>query len=329
MKKYKVAYFDLATEDIYDVVRSCFSDDFEIVTLENKTLEEKKKKAKDADFILTGAGEVTSEIIKESKNLKLIQLHGVGFDKIDVNAATENGIEVCINPEGTIIGVAEHTILLILAVYKKLVRISMDMYDGKFPMWDYRTQCFEVFGKTVGLVGFGRIAKEVAKRLNGFGAKIVFFDKYITMSEEEQFTLNVKQMKTLDELLELSDIVSVHICLNEETKQSINMDFFQKMKKSAIFINTSRGGIVKEEDFFEAINNKAIAGAGLDVYPEEPLHENNNYIKLDNVTLTPHCAGGTIDALRCKMVNCFLNINRFLDGEETKYSLNREKVSIR
>lgn len=153
MKKYKVAYFDVATEDIYDVVRSCFSEDFEIVTLENKTLEEKIKKAQDADFILTGAGEVTYEIIKDAKNLKLIQLHGVGFDKIDVDAATKYGIEVCINPDGTIVGVAEHTILLILAVYKKLVKISKDMYNGKFSMWDYRTKCFEISGKTVGLVG--------------------------------------------------------------------------------------------------------------------------------------------------------------------------------
>lgn len=329
LKRYKIAYFDLATEDIYDIARASFSDEFELITLDNDSLEERINKAKDADFILTGPGEVSAEVIKSAKKLKLIQNHGVGFEKIDVDTATEYGIEVCINPEGTIVGVAEHTILLILAVYKKLIRISKDMYEGKFPQWEYRTQCFEIYGKTVGFVGFGRIAREVAKRLQGFEPNIIFFDKYVNMSKEEQNRLNVKQMESLDELLALSDIVSVHMPSNNETKQSVNKAFFEKMKRTAIFINTSRGNIVNEEDFFEVMNKKIIAGAGIDVYPKEPLPKDNNYLKLENVTLTPHCAAGTIDALKRKMFHCSRNISRYINGEETLHSLNKEKINIK
>lgn len=327
MKKYKLAYFDLVTEDIYDIVRARFSDEFELITLDNNSIEEKIAKVKDVDFIITGAEEIPAEVIKNAKKLKLIQHHGVGFEKIDIDAATENGVEVCINPEGTTVGVAEHTILLILAVYKKLIKISRDMDEGKFPMWKYRTQCFEVYGKTVGFVGFGRIAREVTKRLQGFGPRIIFFDKYINMNEEEQTRLNVKQIESLNELLALSDVVSVHMPSTDKTKESINKAFFKKMKRTAIFINTSRGDLVNEEDFFEAINKKIIAGAGIDVYPKEPLPKDNNYLKLENVTLTPHCAAGTVDALKNKMNHCFININRYINGEETLHSLNKEKIA--
>lgn len=327
MKKYKITYLDLVPEDIYNIARESFSDKFEWTILSNNTLEEKIHKVREADFILAGAESIPAEVIISAKKLKMIQHHGVGFDKIDVDAATEHGVEVCINPEGTVVGVAEHTILLILAVYKKLIKISRDMYEGKFPTWEYRTQSYEIYGKTVGFVGFGRIAKETAKRLQGFEAKIIFFDKYINMSLDEQLRLNVKQVSSLDELLSLSDIVSVHMPLTDDNRNSIDKVFFEKMKRTAIFINTARGGIVNEEDFFEAIENKIIAGAGIDVFPQEPLPKGNKYIKLDNVTLTPHCSAGTVDALKSKMSHCFINISKYINGEETLHSVNKDKIS--
>lgn len=329
MTKYKVASFDLATPDVYEVIRNQFPDNFELITLETGTLEDRVEKAKDVDFIIAATGSIPTEAIKAAKNLKMIQQQGVGFDKTDVDLATRLGIEVCITPEGTSVGVAEHVVLLILAVYKKLVKISSEMHEGKFPMWDYRTQCFEIYGKTIGFVGFGRIAREAAKRLQGFEPKIIFYDNYINMSKEEQQKLNVAQVSSIDELLSQADIVSVHIPSNNETRGSINKEFFNKMKKTAIFINTARGDLVNEEDFFDAINNKVIAGAGIDVYPKEPLPTDNRYIELENVTLTPHISAGTVDALKTKINHVCANINRFINGEETLHSLNKDKITIK
>jgi len=326
MKKYKIASFDFATPDIYDVIRKQFPENFELITLDADTLEDRVEKAKEADFIIAATGSIPTEAILAAKNLKMIQQQGVGFDKTDVDLATKLGIEVCITPEGTSIGVSEHVVLLILAVYKKLVMISNQMYEGKFPMWDYRTECFQIYGKTIGFYGFGRIAREAAKRLQGFEPKIIFYDKYINMSEEEQKGLKVTQVSSIDELLSQADVVSVHIPSNNETRGSINKDFFNKMKKTAIFINTARGDLLNEEDFFDAIENNVIAGAGIDVYPKEPLPPDNRYIKLKNVTLTPHVAAGTIDALKMKIDHVCANIIRFINGEETLHSLNKDKI---
>lgn len=327
MKKYKIASFDLATEDVYEVIRSQFPENFELITLKDGTLEDRIRIAEEADFFISATGAIPTEAIASAKNLKFIQQQGVGFDKTDVDLATKKGIEVCITPEGTSVGVAEHVVLLILAVYKKIVKISNEMYEGKFPMWDYRTQCFEIFGKTTGFVGFGRIAREAAKRLQAFESRIVYYDNYVKMSEEEQQALNVKQIDTLEELLRVSDIVSVHVPSNNDTKGFINKDFFSKMKKTAIFINTARGDLVNEDDFFEAMKEGTIMGAGIDVFPKEPLPEDNEYIKLPNVVLTPHISAGTVDALKAKINHVCANINRFINGEETLHSLNRDKIS--
>lgn len=326
MTKYKIASFDFATEDIYEVIRSQFPQEFELLTLKDGSLEDRISIGKEADFFISATGAIPTEVIAEAKNLKMIQQQGVGFDKTDVELATSRGIEVCITPEGTSIGVAEHVVLLILAVYKKIVKISNEMYEGKFPMWDYRTGCFEINGKTTGFVGFGRIARESAKRLHAFNSEIVFFDSYIDMSKEEQDQLNVRQLDSLDELLQISDIVSVHVPSNNETRGFVNKEFFSKMKKSAIFINTARGDLVNEEDFFEAMRSGEIMGAGIDVYPKEPLQPDNEYIKLPNTVLTPHVSAGTVDALKAKTKHVCSNINRFINGEETQHSLNKELI---
>lgn len=327
MERYKIASFDYATEDIYEVIRDQFPENFELITLETGTLEDRIDKAREADFIIAATGSIPTEAIRAAKKLKMIQQQGVGFDKTDVDLATKLGIEVCITPEGTSNGVAEHVVLLILAVYKKIVKISNEMYEGKFPMWDYRTQCFEIHGKTIGFLGFGRIAREAAKRLQGFEPKIIFYDNYVKLSKEEQEELNVTQVTDLDELLKLSDVISVHVPSNDETRGMINKEFFSKMKKTAIFINTARGDLVNEQDFFDAINNKVIAGAGIDVFPKEPLLADNPYIKLENVTLTPHISAGTVDALKTKINHVCANINRFINGEETQHSLNKDKIT--
>lgn len=326
MEKIKIVSMDFATEDVYEIIRGQLPEQFELVTLETGTLEDRINKVKDCEFIIAATGSIPGEVIKAGNKLRMIQQQGVGYDKTDVALATELGIEVCITPEGTSVGVAEHVVLLILAVYKNLIKVSKDMEEGRFPMWEYRTHAYEIYGKTVGFIGFGRIAREAAKRLQGFKANIVFYDSYLQMSKEEQEELKVTQLSSMDELLKVSDIVSVHVPSNEETRGFINKDFFSKMKNSAIFINTARGDLVNEKDFFEAINNKVIAGAGIDVYPVEPLPADNKYKTLENVTLTPHISAGTVDALKTKINHVVMNILRFMNGEETLHSLNKDQI---
>lgn len=328
-ERYKIASFDFATQDVYNVIQATLPENFELVTLKTGTLEEKIENARDADFFMAATGAIPAEVIRAGKKLKFIQQQGVGYDKTDVALATELGIEVCITPEGTSVGVSEHVVLLILAVYKKLVKISNEMHEGKFPMWDYRTQSYEIFGKTVGFVGFGRIAREAAKRLAVFEANIIFYDPFFQMPKEEQEKMQVTQMEKLDDLLALADIVSVHVPSSPETKGFVNKGFFHKMKKSAIFINTARGDLVNEADFFAAIKNHDIAGAGIDVYPKEPLPSDNEYIKLENVTVTPHISAGTVDALQTKIRYASANILRFINGEETYHSVNKEALAKR
>ena len=323
----KVVTMDLASEDVYSVIRKNMPADFELVTLDTGTLEDRVEKIRDCEFVISAVGAVPGEAIKAAPKLRMIQHQGVGVDKTDVALATRLGIEVCITPEGTSIGVGEHVVLLILSVYKNTREVFRDMDGGEFPMWSKRTRSFEIYGKTVGLVGFGRIAQEAAKRLKNFNARIVFFDKYATPTREELDECGAEAAASLDELLAASDIVSIHTPSTPETKGMVNAAFFAKMKPTAIFINTARGDVVNEQDFFDAMRNKVIAGAGIDVFPKEPLPRDNEYVTLPHVTMTPHISAGTLDALECKLRHVFANIRRFMNGEETWHSINGDQIA--
>lgn len=327
MEQYVVASMDLLTPDTAEIIRRCMPEGFKLVTLTDGSLEDRLRITENCDFIITATGAVPTQVIKGAKKLRMIQHQGVGVDKTDIETATERGIEVCITPEGTSIGVSEHVILLILAVYKHLYEVADTMFKGGFPMWEMRGRSHQLYGKTVGLVGFGRIAIEVSKRLRAFRSEILFYDSFVHMSEEEQDALGVRQVETLDELLSRSDVVSLHVPLLPETRGIANKSFFAKMKSTAILINTARGDLVVEQDFFDAVNNHVIAGAGIDVYSKEPLPKESGYRALPNVILTPHISAGTVDALETKITYAFANIQRFLRGEATHHSVNGTRLA--
>lgn len=313
---YKVLYLNLATPDVYEIVRSQLPEGFSLLTLSNNDDQERLEKAKEADFFLVADAAVAEKHIEAAPKLKLIQHQGVGYERIDVAAARKRGIPVALTPEGTSIGVAEHVFLLILALYKKLLKAHSCLVQGEWLQWGLRSNSYEIYGKTIGLVGFGRIAQEVALRAKAFGAKIIYFDKYVQVSLEEKKNLGAESVNTLDELLAQSDIVSIHVPMTAETKEMVNASFLQKMKDSAILVNTARGKIVNEEALTKALENKWIAGAGLDVFYTEPLAPQSPLIRLENVVLTPHISAGTCDALITKMRAAFGNMQRVLRQEE-------------
>jgi len=246
--------------------------------------------------------------------LKLIQLIGVGYDRVALQAARDHGVPVAMTPEGTCIGVAEHTILLILALYKHLVEAHEALKGGKWAHKELRANSYLLYDKVLGIIGLGRIGLEVVRRAKGFlPGRIVYYDLYRRTREQEK-ELGVEYLE-LDDLLKVSDIVSIHVSLSEKSRGMIGERELGLMKSNAILINTSRGAVIDEDALYRALRDRKIWGAGLDVWAQEPTPPNNPLLQLDNVICTPHMATGTVDADRMKWEAAIANFQRVLHGE--------------
>jgi phosphoglycerate dehydrogenase-like enzyme len=273
-----------------------------------------------ADFIITA--KLDGEMIAAAPRLKLIQLAGVGFDGVDVTAATARGIPVAQTVEGTIIGVAEHTLLLILALYKQLLVADAALRRGEWLVWQLRPTSYTLHGKTVGIVGFGKIGREVARRCQAFGAQVIYAD-VLRADAATEGELGARQVAR-DKLLATADVVSVHTPLAPETRGSFDETAFRQMKPTAIFINTSRGEVVNEPALLRALQEKWIAGAGLDVFAQEPIAADHPLLQLPNVVLTPHIATGTRDSIIEKTRAACDNFHRVINGERPINVINQQ-----
>jgi phosphoglycerate dehydrogenase-like enzyme len=298
-----------ATEEVAQIIREQMPPGWKLMT--PKAEGDYAEGLAACDFILVADRAVTAENIKAAPKLRMIQHQGVGYERIDLEACRARRIPVALTPEGTSIGVAEHTILLILAVYKHIVESSTGVSQGRWMQWELRNKSFEIFGKTIGLVGMGRIGREVAQRLLAFGANVIYFDPLV----EQPTDLNVKRVEELESLLRTSDVVSLHMPLTENNRNLINSSTLRLMKPQALLVNTSRGGLVDEEALAEALKQGTIAGAALDVLKKEPPDETNPLRHMDNVLITPHISAGTRDALIAKMRSAFANMMRHTRNE--------------
>ena len=267
------------------------------------------------DFILTATWPVGEAELRAAPKLRMVQHQGVGHDHVDKTALKAHGIPFAICPAGTTVGVAEHTLLLLLAVYKRLAVADANMREGRWLQWELRASSFELAGKTLGLLGFGRIGQAVAKRASAFDATLLYHDPFLSGTPPAAAATGARSV-ALHDLLAHSDIVSVHVPATEKTRRLIGTAEFQRMKRSAILINTARGTVVDEPALVRALRDKVIAGAGLDVFEQEPINADNPLLKLDTVVLTPHISAGTVDALREKMRSVFANLQRCEKGED-------------
>lgn len=310
---YTVIYWNRATTDVYDVIRSQAPPGWTLLTLEGESKEGWLGQLRDADFMIVADWAITEETLAAAPKLRMVQHQGVGHEKIDKAALQARGVPLALCPAGTTVGVAEHTILLILAVYKRLVVADTKLRQGMWLQWGLRSTSFELAGKTLGLVGFGRIGQAVAQRAHAFDAQIIYHDPHLKQRPAAA-TWDAKEVPFAD-LLRQSDIISLHVPTTDETRRFMGTREFKQMKRSAILINTSRGAIVDEPALIQALEAKTIAGAGLDVYEQEPIKPDNPLIRMDNVVLTPHISAGTVDALREKMRSVFANLKRFARGE--------------
>jgi D-3-phosphoglycerate dehydrogenase len=286
----------------------------ELVFVESAAEEERIARVRDADYLLCTFTPVSGRVIAAGEKLKLIQKYGIGVDKIDLETAATRGVPVCIAAGVNAVAVAETAITLMLAIYKRLCVAHNSVRAGRWLKSELRTGCFELWQKTVGLIGGGAIGRAVAKRLShGFECTVLYYDVCRLPPETEK--IHGMAYTTLEGLLRQSDIVSLHVPLLPETRGLINATTLALMKPTAVLINTSRGGIVDEPALIEALASGKIAAAGLDVFAKEPPDPDNPLLKMDNVVLTPHNGGGTVDTVKRIVGHAFANIMRVERGE--------------
>ncbi len=298
-----------ATPGVIEIVRRHLPDGWGLTT--PTTPFDFSQELAEADFVIVATEPITYDHLSIAGHLKMIQHQGVGYEKIDLDACRHFGILVGITPEGTSVGVAEHTLLLILAVYKRLVTAMNGIAHGNWMQWSLREDSFELSGKTLGLVGFGRIGRAVAKRVLAFDARVIYFDA----CTNNDHGLDAARRSSLEALLRESDIVSLHLPETIDTRHLINSVTLAQMKPGAVLINASRGGLVEENALLEALQSGHLGGAGLDVFSVEPVPWDHPLLALPNVIATPHIAAGTSDALNAKMKAVFANLLRFTNCE--------------
>jgi phosphoglycerate dehydrogenase-like enzyme len=269
---------------------------------------------REAEYLLGFVRFLPDEAYAQAKRLKLVQVLSAGYDRVNIAGARAVRVPICSNGGANSVAVAEHAIMLMLAVYRKLVLYHQNVAAGRWMQGVPRTEdVFELEGKTVGLVGLGNIGQQVAKRLRGFDVKVIYYDAFRRSPEEEaQFNVQYVPFETL---LETADVVSLHVPLNHDTQGMIDARALARMKPKAILINTCRGEVVQEEALIDALRQGRILAAGLDTQAKEPADPDNPLLTLPNVTLTPHSAGPTVDSFRKRFHNGYANIQRVASGQ--------------
>lgn len=259
---------------------------FEMIPKQCKTEDDVIRECKDAVGLLNQYAPITRKVFEHLPNLRVVGRYGVGVNTVDLDAATDHNVCVLNVPDYCQDEVSNHTFALLLACARKLTVLNNQVQSGG---WDYKIAkpIYRLRGQTLGLLGFGRIPRMVAEKAKAFGLRVVTYDPYVDKEVTDKMGVS---LMSLDEVLKISDFVSVHIPLTKDTKNLINQSAFSLMKKTAILINTSRGPIVDEAALHKAIINKEIAGAGLDVTAQEPLEASSKLRNLSNVIITPHAA---------------------------------------
>ena len=314
MKK-KVLYLVKADDNFYDLIRSVTpSDRYELMTLTDGSIEERKRLLSQAEMIIVGGAKMTAEDAEAAFNCRLVLHQGVGYhDTVATDVLMKRQIRLAVTPQGTSEGVAEHAIMMMLATGRRLAYCDSELREGRWHSNTFRSSARQLFGSTVGIIGFGRIGKQVAKRLIGFGTKTIYTD-LLEMSPEIEAELKVTRVD-IDTLLAESDFVSLHVPLTELTHYLIDEVALKKMKAGGTLINCARGPVVSEVALIAALKSGHIGGAGLDVFEEEPPAAPNPFADFANVVLTPHHAPGTRDTMIVKFKEIFANADRFFNGE--------------
>jgi len=266
--------------------------EFEVIYNPNPSTDELQSYMSDIDaWIVRSGTQILSEHLVDTRKLKVIGRAGVGTDNIDIKEATNRGVIVMNMPDGNTISAAEHTIAMMMALSRNIQKGHMDLMSGE---WSRKNLVgSELQGKILGVVGLGRIGREVIKRALGLEMKIIGYDPFVN---EDVFDSDNIEITDLDQLTKRSDYITLHVPLIESTQNIFNLERLKMMKDSARLINVARGGIVNEKDLSIALNRGVIAGAAIDVFEKEPIDSNNPLINSQNILLTPHLGASTFEA---------------------------------
>lgn len=271
------------------------------------TEEELQQLIADADVYVPGANKVRAETIAKGARLKLIARFGVGYDAIDIQFAKAKGIPVTFTPDTLEPSVADMAFALLLSLSRRIPFFNRIVREGSWV--PHLTS--EVWSKTIGIIGTGRIGKEVAKRAKGFDMNIVAFDEFPNRTWAD--SIGAKYVP-LEQLLSASDYVTLHLPLTEKTRRIVNASFLKQMKPAAYLINTSRGPLVDEQALYEALASGTIAGAGLDVFEKEPVSPDHPLLTLENVIVSAHVSSSTHESMRRMSLACAEEILRMNKG---------------
>jgi len=308
----KILFAPRQPEVILTMAKAMTPAGFELVVADPGT-PEFIQAAGDAEYYLGLARRMGGEFFRSAPHLKLVQLLSAGYDHVDVEAARKAKVPVSNNGGANALAVAEHTIMLILAVLKRVVQFHNSVAAGKWRVGNPAdVRVYEMANRTLGIVGLGNIGKKVARRARAFETKVQYYD-IRRLSEADEDALGVRFV-LFDELLRTSDILSLHVPLDDSTRNLIGPRELSLMKREAIVVNTCRGPVIDENALYDALKADRIAGAGLDVMVEEPPKPDHPLLSLPNVTLTPHSAGPTWENWTARFRNGFDNIQRVAAG---------------
>lgn len=318
-----VAYLVPGGPPIHEIMRAEMPPALYLLTPDTGRRDDVLAALSEAEFVI--AVKMDAALIAAAPRLRLIQLAGVGHDGVDLGAATARRIPVAQTVEGTIVGVAEHTLLMILAVFKRLCEADASVRRGEWLVWQLRPTSYTLAGKRVGIVGFGRIGREVARRCRAFETEIGYYDPFPARPEIER-ELGARRLG-LDQLLGWADVVSLHLPLSPETRGLIGARELGLMKPTGVLVNTARGGLVDEEALARALAQGRLGGAGLDVFAAEPPDRAHPLFGLASTVLSPHIATGTRDSVAEKTRAACANFLRVLQGEPPANVVNPEALA--
>ena len=314
MSNPKVAFLTGLPPEIVEVIVGYNPDGWTTdVIYADTPADERARRVADADFIMVYRAALPDGVLRAARRARMAQTLAAGYDSLNLRLMRELEIPCCNNGGANSLAVADHAVLLMLAAYKRLMAADASTRAGRWsaPIDGFNT--FEMANKLVGIVGFGSIGRQVAKRVRGFDARVQYYDPFPQTPERER-EMGVSRV-SLDELFETSDIVTVHAPLTPATRHIASAELIAKMKPTAVLINTSRGPTVDERALIAALREGRIAAAGLDVFEQEPVAPDNPLLAMDNVVVTPHSAGTTWDTWFRRAEFAYRNMRGVWNGD--------------
>ncbi|MDC3412197.1 C-terminal binding protein [Aquibacillus sp. 3ASR75-11] len=320
MNKYKVVVTDYEYETLALEIKVLEAAGAQLVATQCRTENEIIEAVKDADGIITQYAPISRKVIESLSNCKVISRYGIGFDAIDVKAATEKGILVSNVTDYCLDEVADHAFALLMASARKVVQLNQAVKNGN---WDFKigAPIYRLKGRTLGLIGLGNIPQSLAKKAQAFGLEVIAFDPFVSEAVAQKWNVTLVD---LDTLCEQSDFVSVHAPLNEHTQGMVSDQQFSKMKQEAFIINTARGPIIDQNALIRALQQQEIAGAALDVVETEPIAKDNPLVTMDNVILNPHTAWYSEESMLELKQKVAQNVADVLSGFFPSYVVNKD-----